>query len=315
MTAVPDSCPTELDVLASAVRWCAAHNLGSVLLCDAIAAAEASGWDRTQVPSVEQVAAKVAEAVCSACCGPPHDSNDPHCAYCLLARAERAEAQLATVREVLARVAAAEPGPYSGGCYADCTSETHEPRCVEWDAASDAARHALADTSAAAEAYRASVEAPLRAEIEQVSAFAAAQEAAHQRAHDATEAERDALAAALAEMREAADDVVCDPCPFHDEDDCDETCRDGQEHARLRAALAALPTNLAAERDRRAVVAAAIALEDAAKDDIHTPLSAGGIRWAAGLLRSLADPSTWVDRRGPLFATYLPRAADERGAR
>lgn len=60
MIAIPDSCPTELDVLASAHRWCLGHGLGHVRLCDAIDAAEASGWDRTRVPSEEQVVAMIA---------------------------------------------------------------------------------------------------------------------------------------------------------------------------------------------------------------------------------------------------------------
>jgi hypothetical protein len=47
------------------------------------------------------------------------------------------------LRRALARLYGANPGPYPGGCYSDCTGETHEPRCVEWSAACEQARDAL----------------------------------------------------------------------------------------------------------------------------------------------------------------------------
>lgn len=64
-------------------------------------------------------------------------------------------------------------------------------------------------------------------------------------------AERDAIVRQLAALHAAASEVVCDPCPFHDEDDCDETCREGNQHAGLRAAVA--DTAAAAEAHDREV--------------------------------------------------------------
>lgn len=73
--------------------------------------------------------------------------------------------------------------------------------------------------------------------------------AAAAQAHD--DAIRAPLLSQIAALHAAASEVVCDPCPFHDEDDCDETCREGNQHAGLRAAVA--DTVAAAEAHDREV--------------------------------------------------------------
>lgn len=113
------------------------------------------------------------------------------------ARAETAEAALAEVRD-RAHAYRHAIDKYAGDDY--FTAERRGPRM-----ALDAA---LADTAAAAEAYRARIveeaTAPLRAEID------AAQDVAYEAALAAHEAkaERDTLAAALAEMRDAGREVL-----------------------------------------------------------------------------------------------------------
>lgn len=205
-----------------------------------------------------------------------------------IARAERAEAGLAALREAAADVRVA---------FYDL-SVPHRV-AVERHAVLDAA---LADTAAAADAYRASVEAPLRAEIERITArhdrrlaviddvrvalaspdgedirVAARRVVAERDAYAAldcsvqhdedraalgvaslraerAEVERDTLAAALAEVREAARVVTA--------------------HARysevtyascveLDRALTALPADLAADAFRRARAEALEAAADA----------------------------------------------------
>lgn len=226
-----------------------------------------------------------------------------------IARAERAEAQLAALREAAADVRVAF----------DDLSVPHRV-AVERHAVLAAA---LADTAAAAEAYRASVEAPLRAEIERLTAERDEARSAHDemvmRCGEAAdymnaddvrvakaEAERDALAAALVEVREreaahraALVEVMRlthEPRRPGDEAQIDalEAAIKASSAASLSFAhaLTALPADLAAERYRRvragALESAADAIEDPAT--VH-PLAA--YRAWAGWLRARA-----ADERG-----------------
>lgn len=217
-----------------------------------------------------------------------------------IARAERAEAQLAALREAAADVRVA---------FYDL-SVPHRV-AVERHAVLDAA---LADTAAAAEAYRERIEAPLRAEIERLTTErigerVAAAEAEHEslRALAAAEAERDTLAAALAEVRETLSGRVGDlaarlvapgPKAAHvSASECHEIS-DAIEAA--RAALAALPADIAADAFRR--------------------MRAEALRDAASCLRDHVEAMTPGDLRSGVdlaadMVAARARAADERGGR
>lgn len=180
-----------------------------------------------------------------------------------IARAERAEAGLAVLREAAADVRVA---------FYDL-SVPHRV-AVERHAVLDAA---LADTAAAAEAYRASVVAPWKAALD-----------AARRELQRTLAEHDTLAAALVEVREAGRGVL----EMFDADSDEDPTRADMDASMcaLRDALAALPADLAAERDRRV---------------------------RAGTLESAAD----AIERGSVLSQYgahgwlRARAADERGGK
>ena len=237
-----------------------------------------------------------------------------------IARAERAEAQLAALRDAGYEVRAAlvdrkDPGR-------------------RYFASIDALGAVLADTAAAAEAYRASVEAPLRAEATRAVLAATAESYEARRAAEAERdtlraeieritarhdrrlaviddvrvalaspdgedirvaarrvvAERDTLAAALAEVREIHAALVANDALPREAWSEAADAKHADLSERLDAAVAALPADLAVERFRRERAEALEAAADAIERG--SVLSQYG---AHGWLRA--------------------RAADERGAR
>lgn len=124
------------------------------------------------------------------------------------------------------------------------------------------------------------------------------------------ERERDEARGQLAALHAAASDVVCDPCPFHDEDDCDETCREGNEHATLRAALSDTAAAAKAhearvresvERERDAAIARADAAETSLADARKTLATISG---DVLVPEDGAPPEKWL-RIGPHAARAI----------